>query len=312
LITGALIFQTGRVDYTRLFYSPDKSELYALNNDGLVDVLNAETGGVIAGFTGYEPYAGVYAFDEENGFFAFGGADGAVRIWDAFERRARITISAHDGRVTALAFSREGTRLVTADGDGQVRLWDWATRTLLADSQHDDVTVGALAFSPAGSPIAIGTATDARLWLPDSNRIVPLFSIENPTVELLAFSPAGDYLLGGSGRGVFLWATTPAVNAPLDSPPAEPLRLPGVIGNTVSAGFSPDGALLATAALDTAPAFWDMTNISAQTVARGDLRLPDDTPFRIFAVRWTPDGRLLLLFDAAGAIYAWGIPSASA
>ncbi len=309
LITGALIFQTARVDYTRLFYSPDKTELYALNNDGLVDILNAETGGVIGGFTGYQPYANVYAYDEENGFFAFGGADGAVRVWDAFERRARVTITAHNGQIAALAFSRDGTRLATADGGGLVRLWDWATRTPLAEVHNDGVIVGALAFAPAGSPIAIGTLTDARLWLPDSNRLIPLFSLDNPTADPLMFSPAGDYLLGGSGRGIFLWATTPAVNAPPDAPPAAPLRLPGVTGNTVSAGFSPDGALLTTAALDTAPVFWDMTNISAQTVARGDLRLPQDAPLRIFAVRWTPDGRLLLLFDAAGAVYAWGIPS---
>jgi WD40 repeat protein len=310
LITGALIFQTARVDYTRIFYSPDKTELYALNNDGLVDILNAETGGVIGGFAGYEPYAGVYAFDEENGFFAFGGMDGAVRVWDALERRARVTINAHDARVTALAFSRDGARLASADSGGRARLWDWAARTPLAEIQNEGVIVGALAFAPAGSPIAIGTMTDARLWLPDADRLIRLFSVENPTIDLLAFAPAGDYLLGGSGRGVFLWATTPAVNAPPDAPPAEPLRLPGVIGSTVSAGFSPDGALLATAALDTAPALWDMTNISAQTVARGDLPLPQDAPFRIFAVRWTPDGRLLLLFDAAGAIYTWGIPTA--
>lgn len=310
LITGELVFQTARAGYTRLFYAPDKSELYTLENTGLVDVLNAETGAVITGFTGYQPYSGAHAYDPDNGWFAFGGLDGALRVWDTFERRALVTIEAHTAQVTALAFSRDGALLVSADVNGVVRLWDWATRTQRAEIKHDDVLIGALAVAPGGSPIAVGTNIDARLWLPDENRLVFLFTVDNPTTDLLMFTAAGDYLLGGSGRGLFLWATSPAIAAPTRSDVPSPIRLPGVTGNTVSAAFSPDGALLATAALDQPPSIWDMTSIQAQTVARGDLPLPADYILRIVTALWTPDSRLLLLFDASGSVLAWGIGSA--
>ncbi len=314
LITGAAVFQTARVNYTRLFYAPDKRELYALDALGQVDILNAETGGVIDGFAGYERFGGVVAYDSENGWLALGGTDGGVRVWDGLERRARVTIEAHTDGVTALAFSRDGARLASAGTDGIVRLWDWATRTQLAEVKNDsiDVTVriGALAFAPDGAYIAVGTNIDARLWLPDADRMIFLDAGAadgtGGSGEVLTFTPAGDYLLGGNARtGLFLWAATAAITAPTQAEIPLPLRLPGVVGSALSAAFSPDGALLATSVIDSPVALWDMTRITDQTVARADV--PTATT-RFASLAWTPDARLLLLFDAGGSVFAWGLP----
>ncbi|MFG2456146.1 helix-turn-helix domain-containing protein [Streptomyces sp. NPDC048523] len=79
-----------------------------------------------------------------------------------------------DGRqVTALAFSRDGSRLAVGDTTGHVTLWDADLRhatgvlTGTADTAPPSLTeaVGALAFSADGSTLAVGGANGTlRLW----------------------------------------------------------------------------------------------------------------------------------------------------
>ncbi|MFF1303652.1 helix-turn-helix domain-containing protein [Streptomyces sp. NPDC058307] len=79
-----------------------------------------------------------------------------------------------DGReVTALAFSRDGSRLAVGDTTGHVTLWDGDLRhttgvlTGTADTAPPGVpeAVGALAFSADGSTLAVGGANGTlRLW----------------------------------------------------------------------------------------------------------------------------------------------------
>jgi WD40 repeat protein len=79
-----------------------------------------------------------------------------------------------DGRqVTALAFSRDGSRLAVGDTTGHVTLWDGelshttGVLTGTADTAPPSLTeaVGALAFSADGSTLAVGGANGTlRLW----------------------------------------------------------------------------------------------------------------------------------------------------
>jgi WD40 repeat protein len=319
LITGARLFQTARVDYTRLFYSADKTELYAVRSGGLVDVLDAETGSVVTGFSGYEPFGGVTAYDDFNGWLAFGGSDGSVRVWDPVERQARVTIEAHTSAITALAFSGDGAQLASAGADGAVRLWDWAARALQVEIKLDPPpatptagtpvepltpTVGALAFAPTGAPLAIGTDVDLRLWMPPM-QLRRLSIGLGGAAQFLSFARTGQFVLAGNQRtGLYLWTPTIVLTAP-EGETIPALRLPGVVGERIAAAFSPDATLLATVVFGGVVSLWDMTQITDQTIARADLPLGDA---RIVSAQWTPDGRLLLLFDASGSVYAWGVP----
>jgi WD40 repeat protein len=81
-------------------------------------------------------------------------------------------------RVTAVAFSPDGTRLATGTGvpsrSGQIRLWDTTAWTVTAsnDEAHGD-TLTSFVFSPAGDRIASG-ATD---------RLVKVFAVETLAQE---------------------------------------------------------------------------------------------------------------------------------
>jgi WD40 repeat protein len=47
-----------------------------------------------------------------------------VNIWDAKTGTEVLTLRGHQGAAWAIAFTRDGNRLLTAGEDGVVRIWD--------------------------------------------------------------------------------------------------------------------------------------------------------------------------------------------
>jgi WD40 repeat protein len=286
LITGDILFYTARVDVTRLFYSPDKTELYGVTAAGRVNLYDALTGAQRGSFAGHPDFAGAVAYDANEGWLALGGNDGTIKVWDTAARQSMVTISAHTAQIGALALAPDGMRLASAGLDGAARLWDWQNRQQI--EQVDAANVRRLTFAPDGSRLALG-GVSAQLWTLGSG----LSTLDTGGADVLLFSGDGRYLLaGGRTNGLTLWSGTTFVG-----------RLPDTQGEEITAAFSPDGALLLTAALNRDARLWNLTAITGTTVSQAAL---DANARQIHRVVWTDDGRLLLLFDAVGAIYVWG------
>jgi WD40 repeat protein len=295
LLTGELVFRTARNDATRLFYSSDKTELYAVNPNGVVLILDAETGSTDNTLNGHNAYASVVAFDPENDRMALGGTDGTVKVWDMFERQSLITIDAHTAPITALAFSADGTQLATTSGDGAARVWDWQNGQQVDELDMEESLPQRLAFAPDGEQVSLGSEQGAQLWsLTDPAQTRPL-AIEGGATQILMYAPNGEFLIGGSRTGgLTLWNPDNGVRLG---------ALPEVRGNQISADFSPDSAMLITSALGDTVSLWNLAQ-ATQQIARAELPVNVE---QIYAAEWTDDGRLLLLFDATGPVYAWGI-----
>ena len=66
------------------------------------------------------------AFSPDGGWVAV-GTGRAITLWDVETSRPIRVLRGHEGRVTSVAFSGDGTRLASGSADGTVRLWDMAT-----------------------------------------------------------------------------------------------------------------------------------------------------------------------------------------
>ncbi|MEZ4672329.1 MAG: SH3 domain-containing protein [Anaerolineae bacterium] len=87
---------------------------------------------------------------------ASGGADGVVKIWEVSSQGSltqKVQVSAHNGAVSALAFSNRGTLLVTGGADGKLRLWDAATGNLLKELAVHNGPVEEVRFGAADNGI---------------------------------------------------------------------------------------------------------------------------------------------------------------
>lgn len=294
LITGDLVFSTARGGATRVFYAPDKTEVYTATPEGRVSIYNANTGTVQNSFQSIDNFNDLVGFDPEDGWLAFGNLNGEVKVWDPLERQSLVTFKAHNLQITALAFSQDGERLATAGDEGTVKVWDWRNRALI-QTFTDDRPAYALRFSPDGAQLAVGKREHLRLWGVDSGEMQRTVETGRGGTAALAYSPDGRYLVsGGANEALSVW--NPQTGGLV-------AQLPGVGTDRVSLAFSPDGTILLTSSITGRATLWNMTTLGATTVNNASL----DTGTLIFAVDWTSDNRLLTLFGTSGGVYLWGL-----
>ena len=94
-----------------------------------------------------------------------GSGDNTAWLWEAATGKAVATLSGHTDRVSAVAFSPDGSRVLTGSWDNTARLWDAATGKPVAALSGHTADVEAVAFSPDGARVLTGSADKtARLW----------------------------------------------------------------------------------------------------------------------------------------------------
>ncbi len=230
------------------------------------------------------------------------GVRGEVILKEIAGERTLARYAAGAGRVTAVAWSKDGAMLAIASGQparsGEVRLYSVApdasgstspSRTIAAHAE----LIQALVFSPDGKWLA--TCSYDRLikiWETSTGNLLRTLKDHSDAVYGLAFRPDGKLLASvAADRSVKIWD------------PANGARLYSLGDSTdwvYAVAWSPDGKRLAAAGVDKSIRIWDISPAEGKLVLSA---FAHEKP--ILKLAFSTDGTTLFSLGEDRVVKAW-------
>jgi len=223
-----------------------------------------------------------------------GKGNGTVYLWDKSGKQLK-TWAAHENKVTAISFSKNGQTLATAGEDALARVWT-ITGNKLGELKHPQIKkMLGVSLSPDGQFVA--TASDdnrARIWTVNGQELRQLEGHQG-WVTVVNFSPNGQSIATGSNDGIVkLW----------NAKTGEQIQnFRGHRGKVLTASFSTDGKRLVSAGGDGFVRLW---NLADKPVQRLELTgFKDD----VNAIAFSPDGKTIAGAGDEGVMRLWDAKS---
>jgi WD40 repeat protein len=230
-----------------------------------------------------------------------------TNVFDLTNGEFRFAFTGHDGPVTALALSPDGTQVLTGSADGTVRLHDAASGSpLRVYTVGAPARINGLAFAPSGTEF-VAVAEDGTIRLRDvnSNDIVRTFGPQPSPVNAVAFAPGGSQILTGNQAGlVVLWFVPNAQEL-------GQLQHPAAVTDVAFSPTNPDS--VATACADGLPRTWNTNSNFVQefapTFENGEQVTGHVGP--VNSIAFGPNGLQLLTAGDDQTARIWDITTAS-
>jgi len=292
---------------------PDGNTLAAGSSDGMIYLLDAETGDPVRKIDGHSDYVRDVAFSYDGRILASLGAGGDLRLWDVASGDVLPILDGQVSNLWSIAFSPKSLVLATGSnvgdrssslwdpdntytdpgGDGAVRLWDISSGELLHTLWGDGFSsIRSVAFSPDGATLAAGSEGAIRLYDVASGAILSPLEGHTTFVNHVVFSPDGIILASYDGYGgIRIWDVRSGATIH---------QLQAKSGNLT---FSPDGGTLVSGGGSGEVNIWDVDSWELMDTLNwqaSDVR----------SVDFSPDGSVLASGGKDGLVYLWDVRSA--
>lgn len=249
-----------------------------------------------AGFSAHDAPINAIAFMPDGQQLVTAGEDGTARMWTTSDGVEQATLIGHTGPVLDVATANDGQRIATAGQDGTIRLWDAGTTDQIVILETHTGPVRSVAFS-VDSRRLVSASDDGsvRVWDAGNGQQLQQFSFPDGATTA-QFDPDGTRIVAGGQDGTArVWNAASGEQLFVTAPHAGAVR---------TAGFSPDGSLLATAdgSACNRSCFvyvWDAAGGTLRRTLPADAAMTD--------IHLTADGTELLAMDRNGGIYLWNL-----
>jgi WD40 repeat protein len=227
-------------------------------------------------------------------------SESRIRLWDVSDGHEIRSLAGGAGRVRAVRFSADETRVLSASEDGTVRLWDAKTGGELGRFRGGEGRVDNCVFSPDARWLLASEDERVQLWDVERNQAVRSFERTGPLNLPLAISPDNHLLLENQDSVKNPDSARVLVLRDLETG-QEVHRLQGHLSKSLCGAFLPDGRRGLSGGWDTTVRLWDVTSGKEARSFLGHL-----TQVRQLAV--SPDGRYAVSGSNDGTVRLWELP----
>ncbi|MCC9602208.1 hypothetical protein LOC67_16755 [Stieleria sp. JC731] len=220
-----------------------------------------------------------------------------ITVHQGSETTAKIT-DAELGKVNALSFSRDGTRLLVASGltgaYGRAAIYDTTNGQLLREFVGHKDTLYAAKFSPDESSIATaGYDQKISIWDTKTGKVIRILEGHNGAIFDLAYSPDGKVLVSAcADETVKVWNVEQGVRLDTLGQPE---------GEVYAVSITQDGRHIVAGSADNRIRVWQLRSVDKPQINPIiATRFVDETPIVNLAI--TPDNLSLVVLAESGNV----------